>query len=558
MGKPPQYKTTLSYGISILFRETAFFIAFFQKHTIKSILTYICPMKNLPIGIQTLVEIRAIGGIYVDKTQLVHQLVTSGKYYFVSRPRRFGKSLTVSTIKELYLGNKALFEGLWIYDKWDWSKTNPVLHFSFDELDYKLLGINTAISNELNKWAKHYKVRLTTAGVKSQFKELLEKVSKKHGKVALLIDEYDKPIIDFLEQKDLETGKINRDGLREFYSVLKNSGDLLELVFITGISKFAKVSIFSHLNNLDDITLSERYGTLMGYTETELKANFPDYLDLAAQKLNLSLDALLDNMRVWYNGYSWDGVNRVFNPFGTLKFLNNQRFQNFWFSTGSPNFLIEQMRQYARFDVENSVVNNTILDKYDIENIALIPLLFQTGYLTVKSIDAMTGDMVLDYPNKEVRESMYQFLIDDLAKNAYRTHTGHTMQDLNQAFVSKDLSKVKKILNALLADLPAETFEKQREGLYHGLIHLIFSYLGMFVNSEVHSSHGRADAVVQTLTDIFIFEFKFNKTAQAAFDQIIETKYAQKYQTSGKTLTGIGVNFNGEKREIDDWIDKVL
>jgi hypothetical protein len=515
-------------------------------------------MKNLPIGIQTLAQIRAKNGIYVDKTQLVHQLVTSGTYYFLSRPRRFGKSLTISTLKELYLANKSLFEGLWIYDKWDWSKTNPVIHLSFDELDYKQLGLDTAISNELKKWAKHHRVRLTTIGIKSQFKELLEKVSKKHGSIALLIDEYDKPIIDFLEKKDLETGKINRDVLREFYGVLKNSGDLLELVFITGISKFAKVSLFSHLNNLADITLSKDYAAITGYTQSELEFYFDDYLIRCARELELSREELLNNLKIWYDGYTWDGKTEMYNPFGTLNFLADRQFKNYWFSTGSPNFLIEQMRQHTRFDVENSVVNNTILDKYDIDNITLIPLLFQTGYLTVKSLDAMTGDMVLDYPNKEVRESMYQFLIDDLAKNPYRTHTGHTIQDLNQAFLSKDLPQVKKILNALLADLPHETFEKQREGLYHGLIHLIFSYLGMFVNSEVHSSNGRADAVVQTLTDIFIFEFKFNKTAQEAFDQIVKNSYANKYQTSGKTITGIGVNFNANKREIDDWIDKVL
>jgi Predicted AAA-ATPase/PD-(D/E)XK nuclease superfamily len=515
-------------------------------------------MKNLPIGIQTLSEIRAKNGIYVDKTPLIHQLVTSGKYYFLSRPRRFGKSLTISTLKELYLGNKAIFEGLWIYDKWDWSKTNPVIHISFDELDYKEIGLNKVISDELKKWAKHYKVRLTNESIKSQFKELLEKVSKKHGKVALLIDEYDKPIIDFLEKSEIEQGKANRDVLREFYGVLKNSGDLLELVFITGISKFAKVSLFSHLNNLMDITLSQDYATLTGYTHEEVVTYFDEYLSKIETQLNISREVLLDNMRIWYNGYSWDGNSRVYNPFGTLNFLADRQFKNYWFATGSPNFLMGQMRKHARFDVENSVVNNTILDKYDIENIALIPLLFQTGYLTVKSMDAMTGDMVLDYPNKEVRESMYQFAIDDLAKNAYRTHTGHTIQDLNQAFATKNLPNVKKILNALLADLPNETFEKQREGLYHGLIHLVFSYLGMFVNSEVHSSQGRADAVVQTLTDIFIFEFKFNKTAQEAVDQITDNKYANKYQTSGKTITGIGLNFNADKREIDEWIDKVL
>jgi hypothetical protein len=515
-------------------------------------------MKILPIGIQTLVEIRAKNGIYVDKTQLVHQLVTGGKYYFLSRPRRFGKSLTISTVKELYLGNKPIFEGLWIYDKWDWSKTNPVLHFSFDTMNYHRQSLEIALSKEIKYWAKHYKIRLVETDFQEQFKELLEKLSKKHGKIALLIDEYDKPIIDYLEKSDFEQSKVNRLILRDFYSVLKNADTSLELVFITGISKFAKVSLFSHLNNLTDITLSKEYAAITGYTQTELEFYFDDYLKRCATELQLSREALLSHIKIWYDGYTWDGVTEVYNPFGTLHFLADRQFKNYWFATGNPNFLIDQMRKHARFDVENSVVNSRILDKYDIENITLIPLLFQTGYLTIKSMDAMTGDMVLDYPNKEVRESMYEFLIDDLSKNVHRLHTGHTIEDLNQAFLTKDLPKVKNMLNALLADLPHETFEQQREGLYHGLIHLVFSYLGTFVNSEVHSALGRADTVVQTLTDIFIFEFKFNKTAQEALDQIEKNNYAHKYQTSGKTITGIGVNFNSDKRAIDDWKEKVL
>jgi hypothetical protein len=515
-------------------------------------------MKNLPIGIQTLTEIRERNCVYVDKTQLVHQLATTGKYYFFSRPRRFGKSLLISTLKELYLGNKAVFDGLWIENNWDWSKTNPVLHFSFDEMSYKQIGLEATIVNGIKGWAKQYKIRLTTTNYKSQFKEVLEKVSKKHGKVVFLIDEYDKPIIDFLEKKDIETAKFNRDILREFYGVLKNSDNLLELVFITGISKFAKVSLFSHLNNLDDITLSEAYGTLTGYTEEELVHYFADYLDVITKKLNLTQESLLNNMRTWYDGYSWDGVSRLYNPYGTLKFLANQRFENFWFSTGSPQFLIEQMRNITFFNVENAEVNNRILDKYDIENLELIPLLFQTGYLTVKSIDAMTGNMVLDYPNKEVRESMYEFLIDDIAKNPHRIHTGMTIMDLNKAFVTKDLEKVRTILNSLLKDLPSQTFQNQTEGLFHGLIHLVFSYLGVFVNSEVHSSNGRADAVVQTLTDVFIFEFKFNKTAEEGMAQIKKKDYAGKYRASDKVLTGIAVNFNSDKKGIDEWLEEVL
>jgi Predicted AAA-ATPase len=198
---------------------------------------------------------------------------------------------------------------------------------------------------------------------------------------------------------------------------LKNADKLLELLFITGISKFAKVSLFSHLNNLTDITLSKRYAALAGYTQEELEFNFPDYIQSCVENLKISREELLKQMKIWYDGYSWDGLTEVYNPFGTLNFLYDQRFRNYWFSTGSPDFLVKQMRRITYYNVENAVVNDRILDKYDIDNLELIPLLFQTGYLTVKKVDKMTGDMVLDYPNKEVRESMYEFLIDDVSRN---------------------------------------------------------------------------------------------------------------------------------------------
>ncbi len=515
-------------------------------------------MKNLPIGVQTLPKMRERNCIYVDKTELVHQLVTRGTTYFFSRPRRFGKSLLVSTLKELYQGNKALFEGLWIYDKWDWSKTSPVLHFSFDSVSYEALGMTESLKSELLDLADSFDINLVKTDVKGQFKELLKKLSAKHGKVVILIDEYDKPIIDYLEKDNIEQAKTNRTVLREFYSVLKNAESDLEFVFITGISKFAKVSLFSHLNNLEDITINKKYATLTGYTHQELEYYFKDYLKIIEANLDISNKTLLNQMSVWYNGYSWDGVHKVYNPFGTLSFLSSEQFKNFWFSTGSPNFLIHQMRKHDNFNVENVSINNRILEKYDIENLELIPLLFQTGYLTIKSIDAMTGDMVLDYPNKEVRESMYEFLIDDIAKNPNRFHTGRTIKDLNQAFLSRDLPQVKTILNAILGDLPSETYKKQSEGLYHGLLHIIFSYLGMFINSEVHSSKGRADAVVQTLTDIYIFEFKFNKTAEEALTQIKNTKYADKYCALNKPITAIGLNFNSDLKQIDGWLEEVL
>jgi hypothetical protein len=512
-------------------------------------------MKNLPIGIQTLPKMREKNCVYVDKTQLIHQLVTTGSHYFLSRPRRFGKSLLISTLKELYLGNKTVFERLWIEPHWDWSKTNPVIHISFDDAGYKQIGLEAAISHELKLNAKRNKVRLTNQNYKLQFKELIEKVAKKHGKVVLLIDEYDKPIIDFVEKDEIEESKLNRNILREFYGVVKNADEHLELVFITGISKFTKMSLFSHLNNLNDITIDAQYASLTGYTHEELVANFPDHLQACCDKFKISQETLLEQMKTWYNGYSWDGETMVYNPFGTLNFLQKKVFINHWFTTGSPSFLIKKMRELMVYNVENTVATSRDLDKYDIENLTLIPLLFQTGYLTIKKLNIRTGEMVLDYPNQEVRESMYDFLIDDIAQNHNRHNTGMTMQDLGKAFSINDLEQVKTILNSLLADLPDEAYLKQTEGLYHGLIHLTFKYLGLYADSEVHSSRGHADSVVQTPTDVFIFEFKFNKTAQEAIDQINKKDYAGKYRASGKKITGIGVNFKSDLKIIDDWIE---
>jgi Predicted AAA-ATPase/PD-(D/E)XK nuclease superfamily len=516
-------------------------------------------MKNLPIGIQTLTELRSFNGIYVDKTKYVHELVTTGKYYFFARPRRFGKSLLVSTLKELFKGNKGVFEGLWIKPHWDWTQTHPVIHISFDAVSYQSMSLEEGLSIELDQCAARFGIELKTKGFKLRFRELLESVAAQHDRIVLLIDEYDKPIIDYLETDSIEQARVNQAILREFYAVLKNADEQLRLVFITGISKFSKVSLFSHLNNLSDITLNKKYATLTGYTQEEIEFYFEDYLKIVEQNLSLSRIELLEQMKVWYNGYSWDGVTKVYNPFGTLNFFDNQEFRNFWFSTGNPKFLIDQMRKQQHFNVENWMVDSTTFEKFDIENLSLVSLLFQTGYLTIKERDVHTGSMTLDYPNKEVRESMYQFLLDDLATNAYRSDTGRTVRELKKAFLDKNIDQVRHILNAILADLPSEVYLHQSEGLYHGLVHVIFSYLGMFVSSEVHSSQGRADAVVETATDIFIFEFKFSdsrhkKTAAEAMAQIKAKKYGDKYQTSNKTLTAIAFNFDATTRCIDEWM----
>ena len=515
-------------------------------------------MKNLPIGIQSFRELVKGGYIYVDKTELIHRLIHNGKFYFLSRPRRFGKSLLLNTLKSLFEGQQALFSGLWIENQWDWSKSNPVLHFSFDAMSYEQLGLQDAILQELKSLAESHHLVLEAPDYKSQFRELIQQLHDRYGKVVLLIDEYDKPIIDYLEKHTIEQAKVNREILRNFYSVIKSADEHLQLVFITGISKFAQVSIFSHLNNLHDISLTSQYATLTGYTQQELEYYFDEHLQAVQNKLGVERQKILDELREWYNGYSWDGVQRVYNPFGVLRFFAAQRFTNFWFSTGSPRFLVGHMRKLEVFNIENTPANNTTFERYDIENLDLTSILFQAGYLTVKELDLWTGDMILDYPNKEVRQSMYQFLIDDLAKDVHRTDTGLTIRNLKQAFTQGNLPQVREILNGLLADLPNEVFDKKSEGLYHGLIHLVFSYLGMYAQSEVHSARGRADAVVQMASDIYIFEFKFNKSAAEAIEQIKQKGYADKFRNSGKKLTGIGVNFSTEARGIDEWVEEVV
>ncbi len=515
-------------------------------------------MKNLPIGLQTLESIRELNCVYVDKTQMIHRLVTKGKYYFLSRPRRFGKSLLISTMKALFLGKKELFKETWIENNWEWSKTNPVIHFSFDGLGYHSQDLDAALIQEIKKWANHFEVTLIEQDLSRQFKELLEKVSKKHGQIVLLIDEYDKPIIDFLEFPPYKQAKVNQNIMRQFYSVLKSAEPFLRFFFVTGVSKFSKVSMFSELNNLKDITIHGDYATLVGYTQEELEYYFEDYLQLAQEKLKLERPDLLERMRVWYNGFSWDGINRVYNPFGTLNFLDESVFRNYWFSTGSPKFLVHQMKKHVQFDIENTRANGYTLNKYDIDNLDIVPLCFQTGYLTIKTLDPLTEEMVLDYPNKEVRESMYQFIIDDIVHSSRQMHTGSTIKDLNQALLTNDLPKAKTIINALLASLPYEAYKNQSEGFYHGLLHLIFSYIGMFIESEPHLSQGRADVVVQTPQYIYIFEFKFNHTAEEALEQIKNNHYADKYRATEKPIFGIGVNFNESERQIDGWLVETL
>ena len=512
--------------------------------------------KLLPIGKQDFKELIESNCIYVDKTEHIYRLVTQGFYYFLSRPRRFGKSLLVSTVKELFEGNRALFEGTWIENKWDWSKTKPVIQVSFAKMPYQGLGLEQAITEELNSCAAAFGIELLSTDLKVKFAELITKLYTKHGKIVLLIDEYDKPIIDYLETSKLPKAREHQGILKAFYSVLKDSEPYLHFVLITGVSKFSQVSIFSDLNHLTDLTIRKDYALMLGYTEEELRHYFKDYLIEVAENFEMSVDELVELMRVQYDGYSWDGKNHVYNPFGTLNFLAAQDFHNFWFATGTPTFLAQLMKQQTKFEFENIKSNTIYIEKYDLDNLDIIPLLFQTGYLTIKQRNYLNGDIILDYPNREVRESMYIFMFDYLKRQQDPTSAQVMVKDLALAFQQNNLNHIKDILESMFGDLPEnlyETTDRRSERFYHSLIHLTFKFLGIFIDSKVATAKGYADSVVQTPTHVYIFEFKHQESAEAAMTQLVEKNYAQKYVALGKTIVGIGVNFDKKKRIIEGW-----
>ncbi len=505
-------------------------------------------MQKLPIGIQDFSELRSGGYLYVDKTRDIHKLVTSGKYYFLSRPRRFGKSLLVSTMKELFSGSREFFEGLWIEDQWNWSETNPVLHIPFSSIGYKSLGLERALHEFLDDVSQEHDLGVEEEALEKKFSEVLKRLSAKHSRVVLLIDEYDKPIIDYLG-REIEQAKANREVLRKFYSILKDSDPHLRLVFITGVSKFSKVSIFSDLNNLNDITLHKRYSTMLGYTQEELEANFAEHIKVLAEEEGLS-DAL-PRIKEWYNGYSWDARNFVYNPFSILLLFDNLYFTNHWFKTATPTFLIDLLRKQAFYELDGIQVSEATFDSFDLENLQLEALLFQTGYLTIKAYDARRRLYTLGYPNLEVRESMMDYLLNAFSQ-VPATQVRAYVYQVADALRKKDLKKVEEVFNILLHSLPYQLYE-ERERLYHIIIHLFFKYMALDVHSEVNTSRGRADALVELEDKIYCFEFKYNQSPEKALAQIKEKGYLGKYKSSGKELIAVGVNFSPEKREVEEF-----
>ncbi|MCA0230490.1 MAG: ATP-binding protein [Bacteroidetes bacterium] len=512
-------------------------------------------MQKYPIGIQNFQKLREGGFVYIDKTAFIYRLTQQVGYYFLSRPRRFGKSLLVSTLQALYEGRKELFEGLYIFDKWDFSQTNPTLVIYFNQMSLRDVGLEQSLITTLRNEARRHELVLESEGVGFMFQELIEKLHVKTGrKVVVLVDEYDKPIVDYLEE--LPIAHLNRQLLKSFYGILKPSDEHLEFVLLTGVSKFAKVSVFSDLNNLNDISLDDDYANLVGISQPELEASFEEELSVFALKQEISREAFLEKVKEWYNGYSWNGVDRVYNPFSLLNFFSKKgSFQNYWFSTGTPTWLIGLLRSQGIYQIEGQEVSAISLDTFDIERLEVYPILFQTGYLTIRSEE--DGIYVLDYPNQEVKQSFLQYLLQGYRQGSLGEGLPLVVH-LRNALQNNDLVKAIEVMNTVFSSLPYDLWQNENERFYHALIHLTFTLLGVYVQSEVHTSRGRCDALVQTQRYVYAFEFKLDKTSSEALAQVKTKGYLTPYKPLGKELVAVGVNFSTTTKSVESWEVAVL
>ena len=511
--------------------------------------------RKLPIGIQTFREIREDGCYYVDKTDFIRRLVEGGKHYFLSRPRRFGKSLLLDTIKELFEGSEALFRGLAIHDEWDWGRTHPVLRLDFGSGDYEQPGwLAEDAATQMEAIEKRAGIAAGGGSAPARFRRLIAELHEGgRQRVAILVDEYDKPILDSLGT--LEVVRVNRGFLHGLYSVIKDCDAHVHFALLAGVSKFSNASPFSGLNNLMDITLDPRYSAICGYTERDLDEVFAPELPGLDRK----------EVRRWYNGYNWRGggeEEKVYNPFDILLLFDSREFEAHWFETGSPRFLIDTLlrRGVPTLDLESMVGSEALLSAFDVDEMSVEALLFQTGYLTIADEDASNGlvEYRLGYPNQEVRQSLNDRLLTALLPDASRRLARKASP--RKLLAAHDFAGLEALLRAVFAAIPHQWHTRNDirayEGYYASVVYSYFAAKGLDVVAEDSSAGGRADLVVRGDEGVHIFEFKLLPDAPRtrahgeALAQIKARGYADKYRQPGRPVHLIGVEFSREARNI--------
>ncbi len=506
-------------------------------------------MKKLSVGIQTIAELINEDYHYVDKTPLIEKMATTGKHYFLSRPRRFGKSLLISTLKSAFAGEEALFKGLYLEKNWDWSKKYPIIHIDFaggvvDGVD----ALRENFQVILDDIAEDYGIQLKNASPNNRLNELIRTLHRQTAMpVVVLVDEYDKPILDNILKP--ETATAIREELRNIYSTLKHNDAHLKFTLLTGVSKFSKISLFSGLNNLEDISLNPDYATLCGYTGAEIKKTFADY----------AKDTDFEQLRQWYNGYNFLG-ERVYNPFDVLLYFKSGEFENYWFETGSPSFLLKLVRerQYNLPDMENICLFKSHLGSFDIDDITLDTVLFQTGYLTIERMENVNGNKAfyLTYPNREVKASLNQHLLRDLTRLSPSGISSKHIQ-IQSALMQTDFASLKQAFNTIFASIPHDWYRKNQmanyEGYYASIVYSCFCALGLTVIAEDSTSQGRIDLTVKMQNKVFIIEFKAldkNDENGTALAQIKQKNYQQKYLSAGNEVFLLGMEFDREQRNL--------
>ena len=511
--------------------------------------------RRLPIGIQTFRTLREQDCYYVDKTTYVERLINEGTHYFLSRPRRFGKSLFLDTLKELFEGNEALFAGLYIHRRHNWSQRHPVVRLSFGGGNFKEpAALNDDVMAQLDGLAREKGVPVRYDTAPARFRDLLQALHAHTGqRVAVLVDEYDKPILDALVETP-EVARANRDYLRGLYGVIKDSDAHVQFTFLTGISKFSKVNLFSQLNNLTDITLDPVYSSICGYTEGDLDTVF------AAELAGLDRE----RVREWYNGYSWRGTEKVYNPYDVLLLLRRGEFEAHWFETGTPAFLVDTLfaRRVASVSLDELVSTGVLLSAFDVggrsaaEHISTEALLFQTGYLTITGEERLGGKALyrLGYPNREVRQSLNEHLLCHLVQDVER-QTANSMR-LARLLAAHDCAALEELFHAFFASIPYQWYTNNDianyEGYYASVFYSYFAALGYEIVVEESSSHGRLDMAVRTGGHVYLFEFKVAEMAPpgSALAQLQERDYAAKYRDRGEPIHLIGVEFSRETRNL--------
>ena len=512
--------------------------------------------RKLPIGIQTFSDIRKNGYLYVDKTALVWQIANVGKPFFLSRPRRFGKSLLISTFEAYFEGKKELFEGLAIEkleEKWE---KHPVLHLDLNARKYESPADLIAMLNQfLEKWEFVYGTERQDRAPEERFGYVIQKAYEKTGKgVVVLVDEYDTPLLQAIHNDVLL--EAYRIILKAFYGVLKSNDSYLRFVFLTGVTKFSQVSVFSDLNQLNDISMDYDYGTICGITHQELISNFDPEIELLAKVNAMSKKETIEQMTRQYDGYHFHPyAEGVYNPFSVLNAFFKKEFGNYWFQTGTPTFLVNLLKK-ADYDIRTLMdgveATASTFTEYRAEANNPIPLIYQSGYLTIKNFDKRFKIYTLGFPNDEVRYGFLNFLvpfytpITDDKKNFY---IGNFIQELEKGEVTPFMHR----FEAFFADIPYELNDKT-ERHYQVIVYLIFKLMGQFTQAEVHSAKGRADAIVQTPDYIYIFEFKLNGTAEEALKQIDEKGYAEPFKSDKRKLLKVGVEFSAETRNVSRWL----